>query len=59
VGFTIVQAAYRREPTVFEKFLRSQDLVGETFKKEARLDVIGEDEANDKRLIEGIMELVS
>lgn len=58
VGFTVVQPGYRKEQTVFEKFLHENDLVGEEFKDVARLDVI-DAESDDKRLLEGIRELVS
>lgn len=58
IGFTIVQASYHTDGTVFEKFLTEHNLVGEEFKEVARLDVLDEG-ADDKRLAEGIKKLVS
>lgn len=58
VGFTIVQPGSRSTATVFEKFLRDNDLVGEPVKKVARLNLVGSD-SDDKRLLEGIRDMVS
>lgn len=58
VGFTVVQSVGRTNTSVFEKFLHENELVGEPVKTVARLDVVGAD-ADDKRLLKGIRELVS
>lgn len=58
VGFSIVRASYHPGTTVFENFLMQHQLAGESFKREARLDVLDEG-ADDKRLVEGIKKLVS
>lgn len=58
VGMTVVRAGYRKTETTFETFLKKFGLTGEAFREKARLDVVSED-ADYKRLIEGIKELVS
>ena len=57
-GLTIVQSPTRKEPTAFEKFLQEKELVGEAYADVVHLDVVDSD-ADDKRLLEGIRELVS
>lgn len=58
VGFTIVQSYNRSKATIFENFLRQNELVGDAVKGKARLNVVGAD-ADDKQLLEGIREMVS
>jgi uncharacterized sporulation protein YeaH/YhbH (DUF444 family) len=58
-GVTIVRNSYASADrmTEFERFLKEKNIL-EKYKKQTRLDVIDED-ADDKRLIEGIKKLVS
>lgn len=58
LGITVVRSSYRKDATVFERFLTSHQLIGGEYEAVVRLNVLKED-TDDKTLVDGIKELVS